>query len=149
MTDPVVHFEIIGTDPTALRGYYAELFGWHYALGDAATEHVSAPGEYGFVDNAGLNGGVAGGPEYGPKVLFYVGVPDVEQALTRAELLGGHRVFGPEGTPGKFVVGQLTDTPPPFRSAGAEVESVRYFDQAGPVAMGRFGSVIHSDQEPT
>ena len=109
MTDPVVHFEIIGTEPAALRGYYAELFGWHYALGDAATEHVSAPGEYGFVDNAGLNGGVAGGPELTPQVLFYVGVDNVEEALTRAEQLGGQRVFGPCGQPGKLVVGRFTD----------------------------------------
>jgi len=28
MRNPVVHFEIIGTDPQRLRGYYDELFGW-------------------------------------------------------------------------------------------------------------------------
>jgi predicted enzyme related to lactoylglutathione lyase len=62
-----------------------------------------------FVGNAGVNGGVAGGPEYQPKALFYVGVPDVEEALARAERLGGHRLFGPDGVPGKLVVGQFTD----------------------------------------
>jgi predicted enzyme related to lactoylglutathione lyase len=109
MADPVVHFEIIGTDPAALRGYYAELFGWQYALGDAATEHVSAAGEYGFVGNAGLNGGVAGGPKLTPQVVFYVGVDNVEEALARAEQLGGRRAFGPVGEPGKLVVGRFTD----------------------------------------
>ena len=115
MADPVVHFEIIGTDPAGLRQYYAELFGWQFAVDDAVTEQVSAPGEYGFVDGTttgegtGLNGGVGGGPRHTPKSLFYVGVPDVEAALAQAERLGGQRVFGPEGVPGKLIVGQFTD----------------------------------------
>jgi predicted enzyme related to lactoylglutathione lyase len=33
-----VHFEIIGRDPTKLRSYYGELFGWEFDTGDAATE---------------------------------------------------------------------------------------------------------------
>jgi uncharacterized protein len=49
---PVVHFEIIGTDPAGLRGYYGELFGWEFQTGDATTETVSQPGEYGFVDGS-------------------------------------------------------------------------------------------------
>jgi uncharacterized protein len=115
MGQHVVHFEIIGSDPAALRRYYAELFGWTFALGDAATSAVSRPGEYGFVDGitseggSGVNGGVGGGEGYERRVLFYVGVPDVEAALQQAERLGGIRVMGPEGTPGAVVVGQFTD----------------------------------------
>jgi predicted enzyme related to lactoylglutathione lyase len=45
MSDPVVHFEIIGANPAGLRDYYAELFGWTYDVGDASAEEVSAPGE--------------------------------------------------------------------------------------------------------
>jgi uncharacterized protein len=52
MGQPVVHFEIIGTDPAKLRSYYAELFGWEFDTGDAATEAVSQPGNYGFVDGS-------------------------------------------------------------------------------------------------
>lgn len=122
MGAPVVHFEIIGTDPARLRRYYAELFGWEFGVGDASTEAVSAPGEYGFVDAAnngggdtaldagsGINGGVGGGPRYQRRVLFYVGVPDVEAALRAAERLGGVREMGPEGVPGELVVGRFTD----------------------------------------
>jgi predicted enzyme related to lactoylglutathione lyase len=29
MADPVVHFELMGTDREALGRFYAELFGWH------------------------------------------------------------------------------------------------------------------------
>jgi uncharacterized protein len=111
MDHPVVHFEITGADPAALRDYYGRLFGWAYAVGDAQTTAVSAPGEYGFVDSAGdgPNGGVAGGPEVGPRVVFYVQVDGVEAALAEAERLGGTRVLGPEGTPGELVVGHFRD----------------------------------------
>jgi predicted enzyme related to lactoylglutathione lyase len=115
MGQPVVHFEIIGQEPSALRSYYAELFGWEFQTGDAATESVSQPGEYGFLDasttgdGTGINGGVGGGQDYERRALFYVGVPEVEAALEAAESLGGTRKMGPEGTPGTLVVGQFTD----------------------------------------
>ncbi|GAA0596446.1 VOC family protein [Kutzneria viridogrisea] len=109
MADPVVHFEISGSDPARLRGYYGELFGWAFQLGDAATEAVSRPGEYGSL-RAGINGGVCGGQGYPSRVLFYVGVPDVEAALQRAERLGGTRLMGPEPRlGGDFAVGHFTD----------------------------------------
>lgn len=84
-------------------------------MGDAATEAVSQLGDYGFVDGstsgdaAGINGGVGGGNGYERRVLFYVGVPDVEAALQKAESLGGVRRLGPEGTPGTLVIGRFTD----------------------------------------
>lgn len=113
MGQQVVHFEIIGSDPAQLRRYYGELFGWEFQVGDATTETVSPPGNYGFVNRAttggGIDGGVGGGNGHVPRVLFYVGVPDVEAALQEAERLGGKRQFGPEGTPGTLVVGQFTD----------------------------------------
>ncbi len=111
MPNPVVHFEIIGTDPARLRAYYGELFGWTFDVGDTVSAEVSEPGSYGFVGEAvaGFNGGVGGGAGMRPKVLFYVGVDDVGAALDQAEALGGRRVFGPDGVPGKLVVGQFTD----------------------------------------
>lgn len=115
MGHPVVHFEIIGSDPARLRSYYGELFGWEFTQSDAVTEAVSRPGDYGFVDGSangdgqGINGGVGGGAGYQRRVLFYIGVPDVEAALQEAERLGGTRVLGPEGTPGALVVGRFTD----------------------------------------
>lgn len=112
MGHPVVHFEIVGTDPSRLRGYYGELFGWDFQVGDAATDEVSAPGQYGFVEegSAGINGGVCGGEGYESRVLFYVGVPDVEAALQKAESLGGKRTMGPATAPGgDLAVGHFTD----------------------------------------
>jgi uncharacterized protein len=113
MEQPVVHFEVIGNDPAKLRSFYTGLFEWEFAIDDAATEAISQPGNYGFVDGsttgAGVNGGVGGGEGYEARVLFYVGVPNVEAALKKAESLGGKRRMGPEGTPGRLVVGQFTD----------------------------------------
>lgn len=110
---PVVHFEIIGNDPAALRRFYAELFGWNLTVGDASAESVSEPANYGFLDGSdvgvGVNGGIGGGSGFDPHVVFYVAVDDVEEALRRAESLGGVRKLGPEGKPGTLMVGQFSD----------------------------------------
>ncbi len=50
MADPVIHFEIIGTDAAALQKFYGQLFGWDI---DAAN-----PLQYGSVVAA--EGGIGG-----------------------------------------------------------------------------------------
>ena len=57
----------------------------------------------------GIPGGVGGGSGYRPQTVFYVGVPDVEEALRRAESLGGTRRMGPATAPTGLVVGHFTD----------------------------------------
>jgi uncharacterized protein len=112
MGQPVVHFEVIGTDPAQLRGYYGELFGWEFDTSGPVASSVSQPGNYGFTDTgaAGIPGGIGGGPNYDSHVIFYVGVPDVDAALRKAESLGGIRRMGPEQAPGgNLVVGHFTD----------------------------------------
>jgi len=113
MGQPVVHFEIIGAEPKRLRDYYGELFGWEFDTSGGVAESVSEAGNYGFIQNpdgVGIPGGVGGGANYPGRVLFYVGVPDVEAALRAAERLGGARTMGPEKAPnGPLVVGHFTD----------------------------------------
>jgi len=96
MGRPVVHFEVIGKDGPKLQSYYAELFDWDVQ----ANNEMS----YGLVDRAenltsegvGIGGGIGQGPEgYEGHVTFYVEVPSVEDALAKAESLGGTRVMGP------------------------------------------------------
>ena len=110
MGQPVVHFEVIGKDGAKLQRYYADLFGWEV---DADNEM-----NYGIVDGKknpapdgmGIGGGIAGGPEgYEGHVTFYVAVPDIEEALQKAESLGGTRVFGPETIMGRIELGQFKD----------------------------------------
>jgi uncharacterized protein len=111
MGQPVVHFEVVGKDGDKLQSYYAELFGWNinsdndmnYGMVDG-KDNKTADG------NIGIGGGVGQGPEgYGGHVTFYVAVPDVEEALQKAESLGGKRVMGPEDIMGMVVLGQFTD----------------------------------------
>jgi uncharacterized protein len=115
MGQPVVHFEIIGTNPEALRGYYGDLFGWEFDTSSPVSDAVSEPANYGFVqpsttsDGIGIPGGVGGGSGYDPRAIFYVGVSDVEAALQKAESLGGTRKMGPDQAPTGLVVGQFTD----------------------------------------
>jgi predicted enzyme related to lactoylglutathione lyase len=115
MSQPVVHFEVVGKDPKRLRHYFGELFGWEFEVPSPVAEEVSETESYGFLnlvrseDGAGIPGGVGGGPGYESHALFYVGVSNVEAALQRAEDLGGKRVMGPATSPNGLVVGHFTD----------------------------------------
>jgi uncharacterized protein len=116
MGQPVVHFEIIGRDPERLRAFYGTLFDWEFDTDSPVAEAVSEPGNYGFIDRlrtsdgGGIPGGVGGGEGYEGHAIFYVGVEDVEDALQKAEALGGTRRMGPERNPGgHLVVAHFTD----------------------------------------
>jgi predicted enzyme related to lactoylglutathione lyase len=98
---PVVHFEITGGDPAELRSFYGDLFGWEFDTSAPVADAISESGNYGFIhryttdDGTGIPGGVGGGAGYEGHAIFYVGVPNVEVALRRAESLGGRRRMGP------------------------------------------------------
>lgn len=115
MVHPVVHFEVIGRNPDQLRRYYAELFGWAFDTPSPVAQEVSEADSYGFIDlvrsddGTGIRGGIGGGEGYDSHAVFYVGVPDVEAALQRAESLGGARVMGPATSPNGLVVGHFKD----------------------------------------
>jgi predicted enzyme related to lactoylglutathione lyase len=105
MGQPVVHFEVVGSDGDELKAYYAQLFGWEF-------EEAPGPMNYGIVqregntnaDGIGIGGGVGGVEGDTHHVTFYVEVPDVEAALAKAESLGGKRLMGPDEVPGTGTV---------------------------------------------
>ena len=111
MGQAVVHFEVVGKDGGKLQRYYAELFGWNV--------NADNPMQYGMVDakdntsltgDNGIGGGIGQGPDgYEGHVTFYVAVPDVEEALQKAESLGGTRVMGPENIMDMVELGQFKD----------------------------------------
>ena len=110
MGQPVVHFEILGKDGAKLQSYYSELFGWEI--------NADNPMNYGIVmregntdpDGVGIGGGVGGAPEgYDGHGTVYIGVPDVEAALAKAESLGGTRMMGPDKVMEGTVIGLFTD----------------------------------------
>jgi uncharacterized protein len=113
---PVVHFEITGSDPERLRRFYGDLFDWEFDTEAPVAQAISQAGNYGFIarcttgDGTGIPGGVGGGDAYQGHVIFYVGVPNVEAALRKAESLGATRRLGPVQNPGaQLVVAHFLD----------------------------------------
>ena len=111
MGNPVVHFEVIGKDGEKLKSYYSELFGWEIddsnPMGYGVIDREQNLSEEGF----GIGGGVGGAPDgYEGHLTFYVAVPDVEEALAKAETLGGTRIMGPDEVPGmNLTLGHFKD----------------------------------------
>jgi predicted enzyme related to lactoylglutathione lyase len=97
MSNPTVHFEVLGKDQQALAAFYTELFGWK------TSDIPSASGEpYALVEAE--EGGIAGGIGQAREgieghVTFYVGVDDLDAALSKAESLGGKRLTEPMDIP--------------------------------------------------
>lgn len=87
MTNPVVHFEIIGKDGKNLRAFYKKLFGWSI---DAKN-----PMKYGLVkkERSGIAGGIGQAPSGKGHVTVYVRVADLEKSLAKAVKLGGKVVM--------------------------------------------------------
>ena len=87
MSQPVVHFEIVGKDGKALQDYYGALFDWKI--------NADNPMNYGIVDNGGegINGGVGQAPNGQGHVTFYVQVDSIDECLEKAEGMGGKTVM--------------------------------------------------------
>lgn len=96
MSHPIVHAEIRSSDPDATRAFFGDLFGWTYPTEGAF------PG-YTFVET-GVPGALytAISPLQGASdlVTFFVGVDDLDAAITRTTSLGGRVVQEPVTVPG-------------------------------------------------
>lgn len=121
MGQPVVHFEIECRDGAQTRQFYAHLFDWQINV------IPNNPAEYGLIDQADNGAGIGGAVSVVPvvpsstyrglrrdeghagQVTVFVQVPDVEQALLRAEQLGGQRVQGPDPMGPGMLFGKFTD----------------------------------------
>jgi uncharacterized protein len=92
---PVDWFEILGTDGTALRQFYRDLFGWEIS-------EVKAEGK-------GIGGGIGASPTGHAFTTVYADVDDLEKYMERAETLGGKRIFGPDDVGSTVTIGQVAD----------------------------------------
>lgn len=81
MTNPIVHFEIMGKDAIALQKFYADTFGWKLA------PPVAEMGDYSLYDNEGqgIGGGLGAGD---PRVTVYIQVDDPQAYLDKAVAAG-------------------------------------------------------------
>ena len=105
----VVHFEIIGKDNATLHPFYSEMFGWKLDANNPMNYGVVDRSENLNADGIGIGGGVGAMTDYPGHVTVYVEVPDVEEALTRAEALGGKRLMGPEKLMEGVEIGMFND----------------------------------------
>lgn len=103
MGNPIVHFEIIGSDAQGLQSFYRDLFGWDV---DANNEFnygmVAAP------DGQGIAGGIGADPTGGSRVTVYAQVPDLQAALDKAVSLGGTAIMEPTDL-GMVQIAMFTD----------------------------------------
>lgn len=81
MSNPVMHFELMGKDAIALQAFYARVFGWK--LGPPLAEF----GNYSLVDSEGkgIGGGIGEGD---PRVTVYIEVDDPQAYLDEAVKAG-------------------------------------------------------------
>ena len=104
MPNPVVHFEIIGADGSALQSFYRDLFDWKI---DANNEW-----QYGMVETGGeggINGGIGGEPGWRrSRVTVYAAVDDLQAYLDKAERLGA-KVVMPVTDMGDFAIAMFAD----------------------------------------
>jgi predicted enzyme related to lactoylglutathione lyase len=67
MRNPVVHFEVLGRDPSALRKFYSEAFGWEMGPPDDGPLQCSMVHLKG--GSGGIDGGIGKSPQ-GPPDFF-------------------------------------------------------------------------------
>ncbi|HYY88562.1 MAG TPA: VOC family protein [Chloroflexota bacterium] len=105
MSQPIVHFEIMGKDAVRLRKFYADLFSWK--IGDPMPDM----GMYAMVDasSSGVAGGIGQEQDGSTRVTVYVQVPDLQATLDQAVELGGKVVMPPMDIPGVVSLAQFAD----------------------------------------
>ena len=104
MPNPVVHFEITGSDGPALQNFYRDLFDWKI---DANNEW-----QYGMVETGGeggINGGVASGQNGDSRVTVYTQVDDPQAYLDKAVSLGATTLMPVTDIGGGMVIAMFRD----------------------------------------
>jgi predicted enzyme related to lactoylglutathione lyase len=102
MANPVIYFEIVGPDPSALRDFYGALFDWEIAELEGGFAPIAAGGP------GGIKGGILDAPARGHSVTVYVDVDHLRAALDRAVELGGN-VLMPWTDYGEVLIAQIAD----------------------------------------
>jgi predicted enzyme related to lactoylglutathione lyase len=96
VAQPIVFFDIAGTDAAVLSSFYSHLFGWEIGPGGTFAVPVTSP----------LPGAIRDDP---PEKRIYIGVDDVTATLAAIEEAGG-AVDAPRfEIPGVVVLGLFRD----------------------------------------
>jgi predicted enzyme related to lactoylglutathione lyase len=89
---PVVHWEIVASDPERQRAFYRDLFNWDISDGPIMQIGAGLGGP-----EPGPAGHILGGED--PGVRLYVQVRDINASLVRVVELGGEKVSDPFDIP--------------------------------------------------
>lgn len=110
MGNPVVHFELIGSDGEKLKSYYSEMFGWEIKSDNPMNYGIIEREDNLSPEGIGIGGGIMGMESVPGYLTIYVAVDDCKAALAKAEELGGKRIMGPDEVPGQGIkIGQFED----------------------------------------
>lgn len=104
MANPVVHFEIMGSQGDKLRSFYGDLFGWQF--------NVMEGMDYGLVDpqdGVGIGGGIGADPNATASVTIYIAVDDPQAYLDRVASMGGEITQPVTEIPGVVTFAQFKD----------------------------------------
>ena len=104
MGQPVVHFEIHGSDSVETSNFYADVFDW--------SVNADNPMHYGLVDTNAEGAGIGGGicaSDMSPAVLIYIQVDDPQAYLDKVEAAGGRTVLPVTEIPGAVTMAIFED----------------------------------------
>ncbi|AAM05414.1 TPA: VOC family protein [Methanosarcina acetivorans] len=105
----IVHFDVPADDPARAKKFYAELFGWKFEKPFETMEYYLIETED-LEGKAGPGGGLGkrGAPDQ--RIMNYIGVPSIEEYLSKVEKLGGKVVMAKTAVPGWGYLAICTDT---------------------------------------
>ena len=106
MANPIVHFEIMGTEDQKerLQSFYRDTFDWVIQpTGDMQYGMVVKPAA-----EVGPGGAVDASPT-GPGVMIYLGVDDIRAALAKAQANGAEITMDVTTVPGMVTFAQFRD----------------------------------------
>jgi predicted enzyme related to lactoylglutathione lyase len=93
MSNPVLQWQIVASDPAAVTRFYGDLFGWKATTANALGYRQIETG-------AGISGGVWPAPADAQSfVQLFIGVQDVEQTVAQAVRLGAKTIVPPSLLP--------------------------------------------------
>ncbi len=116
MMNPVVHFELPGTDMERMKKFYGEAFGWQLnqlgaEMGHYVMAQTSETKPDGFPTEPGrINGGLYQKTDDAPHPSVVIGVEDVQHHVKKVEEAGGTILTPPMMIPGVGMFASFQDT---------------------------------------
>ena len=102
MGNPIVHVEFSSRNPAKAKVFYESLFDWKFQFDPKMNYYMFEPGQ-------GPGGGLFQNDQMPPGVQVYVGVPDVDASLKKAEALGAQVLRWKDEIPGFGWFGMFRD----------------------------------------